>query len=113
LLRISNVVLDQLAELHATASVKPRIVQNRTFTRPNADRDVRAFCREHGIAYEGFSLLTAIPDALAHRDVREIALRVGRTPAEVLLRFCLDESIVVLTGTTSETHMREDLAVVD
>ena len=29
--------------------------------RTRADADTRAFCRGHGIAYEGFSLLTAAP----------------------------------------------------
>jgi diketogulonate reductase-like aldo/keto reductase len=110
LIGISNVAIDQLEELHSFASVKPRVVQNRTFTRPAADRDVRVFCREHDIAYEGFSLLTAIPSVLAHPDVHAISTRVKRTPAEILFAWCLAEGMIVLTGTTSEEHMVEDLA---
>lgn len=110
LLGVSNVSLRQLEELHARATVKPRIVQNRTFTRPDADAGVRAFCAANGMAYEGFSLLTAIPRVLAHPAVGAIAAQHGRTPAEIALAYCLARGMVVLTGTTSERHMQQDLA---
>ena len=113
LLGVSNVTAQQLATLHAAARVKPRIVQNRTFTRPHADAAVRAFCAEHGVVYEGFSLLTAIPHVLAHPTVVELAMRHGRTPAEAIFAYCLARGMVVLTGTTSEAHMRQDLAAPD
>ena len=113
LLGVSNVTAQQLATLHAAARVKPRIVQNRTFTRPHADAAVRAFCAEHGLVYEGFSLLTAIPHVLAHPTVVELAMRHGRTPAEAIFAYCLARGMVVLTGTTSEAHMRQDLAAPD
>lgn len=112
LLGISNVTAQQLRELHDAARVKPAIVQNRTFTRPHADAAVRAFCAEHGMAYEGFSLLTAIPQVVAHPRVGAIAARRGRTPAEVIFAYCLARGMTVLTGTTSEEHMRQDLSIV-
>jgi diketogulonate reductase-like aldo/keto reductase len=113
LIGVSNVNLDQLEELHANAAVKPAIVQNRCFTRPQADGAVRSFCREQGILYEGFSLLTAHRDLLRHPRIQEIASRTGRTPAQVVLGFCLAEGMVVLTGTTSAEHMAQDLRVGD
>lgn len=111
LLGVSNVNARQLAELHDAARVKPTLVQNRTFRAPLADADVRAFCASHGIAYEGFSLLTAIPHALAHPDVVGIAARRSLTPAQVVLAHCLARGMVVLTGTTSREHMAHDLAL--
>ena len=111
LLGVSNVDAAQLRELHAGASVKPAVVQNRTLVHPDADARTRAFCREHGIAYQGFSLLTAAPALLAHPMVREEAARTGATPAQVVLRFWLDQGVVVLTGTTSPEHMAQDAAL--
>lgn len=111
LLGVSNVSLAQLEELCLGASVRPGVVQNRTLLHPRADAATRAFCREHGIAYQGFSLLTAAPALLAHPVVRGAAARTGRTPAEVLLRFWLEQGVVVLTGTTSPQHMAQDLSV--
>ena len=111
LLGVSNVTLRQLEELHARAEVKPAIVQNRTFTRPEADAGVRAFCATHGMAYEGFSLLTAVPQVLAHPAVRAMAAARGNTSAQMIFRYCLARGMVILTGTTSEEHMEQDLAV--
>jgi diketogulonate reductase-like aldo/keto reductase len=111
LIGVSNVSMAQLEALHAGASVKPAVVQNRTLVWPRADRATRAFCRDHGLAYQGFSLLTAAPALLAHPAVRAAAARTGRTPAAVALRFWLEQGIVVLTGTTSAQHMAEDLSI--
>lgn len=110
LIGVSNTTAAQLAELHQSASVKPSVVQHRTLVYPRADAASRAFCREHGIAYQGFSLLTAAPALLAHPATRAAAARTGRTPAEVVLRFWLEQGMVVLTGTTSPEHMAQDLA---
>lgn len=111
LLGVSNVNLEQLEELCLGASVKPALVQNRTLLYPRADAGTRAFCREHGLAYQGFSLLTAAPALLAHPVVRSAAARTGRTPAQVVLRFWLEQGVVVLTGTTSPEHMAHDLSL--
>lgn len=111
-LGVSNVTARQLEELHRLARVKPAVVQNRTFTRPHADAAVRAFCAEHGIAYQGFSLLTAIPHVLARPTIAALAAAHERTPAQIVLAYCLARGIVALTGTTSEEHMAHDLAVV-
>ena len=113
LIGVSNVSFEQLEALHAGAQVKPRIVQNRTFTRPSADRAVRDFCQKHGLAYEGFSLLTAILPLLRHPRIEEIVTRTRRSAPEVIFRYALEQGMTVLTGTTSPEHMRADLSVFD
>lgn len=110
---VSNVNADQLEELHATASVKPAVVQNRCFTRPFADRAVRDFCLANGVAYQGFSLLTGHRTLLRHPDVHAMAHRLGATVPQVVFRWCLEQGMTVLTGTTSPQHMAEDLAAPD
>jgi diketogulonate reductase-like aldo/keto reductase len=113
LLGVSNVTAAQLAELWAGASTKPAIVQNRCFAAMGWDRAVRDLCRERGILYQGFSLLTANRDALAHPRVRAIAARTGRTVPQVIFRFALEVGMTALTGTTSAAHMTEDLGIHD
>ena len=113
LLGVSNVSLGQLEALHARASVKPAVVQNRCFAAMGWDRAVRRFCAEHGILYQGFSLLTANPDVFRFRFVHEIAARRGMTLPQVVFRFALEVGMVALTGTTSRAHMEEDLRVYD
>jgi diketogulonate reductase-like aldo/keto reductase len=88
----------------------PVLVQNRCFARLGWDRAVRAFCRQHGIVYQGFSLLTANPEVLHHPLVAAIAGRLGATAAQVVFRFARAVAMVPLTGTSSAEHMRQDLA---
>jgi diketogulonate reductase-like aldo/keto reductase len=109
----SNVGLDQVEELCARAATPPAFVQNRCFARTGWDREVRAFCREHGIVYQGFSLLTANVAELRQPAFADLVQRVGRTPAQVVFRFALEVGMQPLTGTTDPRHMREDLACYD
>jgi diketogulonate reductase-like aldo/keto reductase len=113
LLGISNVALDQLEALCAQATTPPAFVQNRCYARSGWDLRVRAFCREHGIVYQGFSLLTANQAELRHPKLARIVARVGRTTAQVVFRFALQVGMQPLTGTTSGAHMQEDLASYD
>jgi diketogulonate reductase-like aldo/keto reductase len=110
LLGLSNVTLAQLRAVHEGSEVRPAMVQNRCFASTGWDRDVRAFCRDHDIAYQGFSLLTANARALASQAVTRAARRAGRTPAQVVFRFALEVGMIPLTGTSSRAHMDEDLA---
>ena len=109
-LGVSNVALDQLEQLHALAEIKPAFVQNRCLARYGWDADVRAFCREHGVAYQGFSLLTGNRQELEKPAVAQIARRLGATVAQIVFRFAQRASMIPLTGTSSAAHMKEDLA---
>jgi len=100
-----------LATLHQTAGVKPAVLQNRFYADTGYDRELREFCGQHAITYQGFWTLTANPQLLAGAAVTAPAARYGRTPAQILLRYLTQCGIVPLTGTTSATHMREDLEI--
>jgi diketogulonate reductase-like aldo/keto reductase len=108
---ISNVNAGQLELLVKESNVKPMVVQNRCYASRGWDKDVRTLCREYGILYEGFSLLTANPEVLGHPQVRKIAARLGATPEQVIFRFAMQVQMIPLTGTTDHAHMSEDLKV--
>ena len=111
LLGVSNVSVEQLELLVKDARVKPSFVQNRCYADRGWDRDVRKFCAARGIAYQGFSLLTANRALLARPELAQIAQRHARTVSQVVFRFCLEIGMLPLTGTSSPAHMREDLDV--
>jgi diketogulonate reductase-like aldo/keto reductase len=111
LIGISNVTAGQLTRLCERAAVKPMAVQNRCYAALGWDRDVRTVCRTQGIVYEGFSLLTANQEILDHPSVLAAANRLGTGPLQVIFRFARQIGILPLTGTTSEQHMKEDLAI--
>jgi diketogulonate reductase-like aldo/keto reductase len=109
---ISNCyALEQLEALYRSAQVKPRVVQNRFHEQTGYDQDIRAFCEAHDMTYQSFWTLTANPHVLAHPAVTSVASRYARTPAQVFFRYLTQRGIVPLTGTRSEAHMREDLAI--
>jgi diketogulonate reductase-like aldo/keto reductase len=110
LLGVSNVSLRHLDQMARAGAELPAFVQNRCFARRGWDRDVRAFCADRGIVYQGFSLLTANPEVLGHPAVSGIAARGKATPAQVVFRFAQAIGMLPLTGTSSGEHMRQDLA---
>src|ERR1700683_5513271 len=108
-LGVSNVSLrhlEQMVEVHAEA---PAFVQNRCYARMGWDREVRAFCNERKIIYQGFSLLTANMEVVRHPVVTEIAARAGATPAQIVFAFARAVGMLPLTGTSDAEHMRQDL----
>jgi diketogulonate reductase-like aldo/keto reductase len=113
LLGVSNISRDQLVTLCAEARVAPALVQNRCYARAGWDREVRAVCRERGILYEGFSLLTANQRELTDSAVSAIAARVRATIPQVVFRFANAIGIVALTGTSNRAHMQQDLAAAE
>jgi len=111
LLGVSNVSPEQLALLLRHANVRPAFVQNRCFARTGWDRDVRALVTDHGMIYQGFSLLTANVRECRGPAIAKIAARHRRTPAQIVFRFALDVGMLPLSGTSDAAHMREDLDV--
>jgi diketogulonate reductase-like aldo/keto reductase len=111
-LGISNCYrLEQLEALYDSARIKPAVVQNRFHADTGHDREIRAFCRQHRLIYQSFWTLTANPHILAHRAVTGLASKHRRTPAQILFRYLTQIEVVPLTGTRTETHMCEDLAI--
>jgi diketogulonate reductase-like aldo/keto reductase len=111
-LGISNCyLLDELEVLHDAARIKPCVVQNRFYAETGYDQEIRAFCRRQRIVYQSFWTLTANPQVLTHASVTALAARYRRTSAQVLFRYLTQRGVTPLTGTRSEAHMREDLAI--
>lgn len=109
LLGVSNVSLQHLEQMVATHREGPAFVQNRCFARTGWDRDVRDFCRERKIVYQGFSLLTANSEVLRHPLVTGLAAQAQATPAQVVFAFARLAGILPLTGTSDARHMQQDL----
>jgi diketogulonate reductase-like aldo/keto reductase len=110
LLGVSNVSLEHLEQMSSAGGELPAFVQNRCYARLGWDREVRAFCSEHKIIYQGFSLLTANVEVLRSSLVNEEAARHDATPAQIIFAFAQQAGMLPLTGTSSAEHVRQDLA---
>lgn len=109
LLGVSNVSLRHLEELDGAHSELPAFVQNRCYARFGWDREVRRFCSERKIVYQGFSLLTANIEVLRHPVVVSLAEDHRVSPGQVIFAFARAIGMLPLTGTSSPEHMRQDL----
>jgi diketogulonate reductase-like aldo/keto reductase len=110
LLGVSNISLGQLQQMARAHAEPPAFVQNRCYAIRGWDRDVRAFCRERNIIYQGFSLLTANVEVLRQPLVAGLAAQLNASPAQIVFAFARQVGMLPLTGTTNAEHMKQDLA---
>lgn len=112
LLGLSNCYdLGLFEKIHAAARVKPAVLQNRFYAQTGYDADLRAWSLDHGVRYQSFWTLSANPELLASRTVTALARGLAKTSAQILFRYLVQKGVTPLTGTTSEQHMKDDLAV--
>jgi 2,5-diketo-D-gluconate reductase A len=69
-------------------------------------------CRRHDIVPEAYSPL-GTGRHLTNRLATEIAARVGRTPAQVLLRWCIQHGIPIIPKSTHRERIEENGQVFD
>ena len=110
LLGVSNISREQLEQMATAHTEAPAFVQNRCYARLGWDRDVRLFCHQRNIIYQGFSLLTANVDVLRHSAIATLAAERNAMPAQIVFAFARSVGMVPLTGTSSADHMKQDLA---
>ena len=69
-------------------------------------------CRQRGVLVEAYSPL-GTGRHLRKRTVKRVAQRVGRTPAQVLLRWCLQRDLLVIPKSTRQERIRENAGIFD
>lgn len=108
---VSNFLVPHLQELLAQCKTPPAVNQIE-LTPFLQRRDTVAFCRQHEIVVESYSPLTR-GQRLGHPVVKAIAKAVARTPAQVLLRWGVQNDFVVLPKSTQEARIAENGALFD
>jgi len=108
---VSNFDVADLAELLATAHVPPTVNQVQ-FSPYEFRRALLDACAENGVALEAYSPL-GTGRHLASGTARRIAQRLGRTPAQVLLRWCIQREIPVIPKSTHRERIAENGQVFD
>jgi diketogulonate reductase-like aldo/keto reductase len=108
---VSNFDVGELEAVIAEASVVPAVNQVQ-FSPFEYRRALLDACRQHGVALEAYSPLGTgrhISDA----TVRRIADRTQRTPAQVLLRWCLQHEVPVISKSTHRERIAENGQIFD
>lgn len=108
---VSNYTIAHLRELLTETDVVP--VVNQVELSPFLPQPrLRQFCAERDILVEGYSPLTK-GRRLDDPRLAEIGRRHGKTPAQVLIRWHLEERLPVIPKSSRPEHIRENAEVFD
>jgi 2,5-diketo-D-gluconate reductase A len=108
---VSNFSARDLAAVIAAGSVPPAVNQVQ-FSPLQYRRALLSACRRAGVLVEAYSSL-GTGQHLDHPAVRQVAQRVGRTPAQVLLRWCLQHDLLVIPKSVHRERIRENAQIFD
>ena len=108
---VSNFQPHHIRRLHAEAEVPPAVDQIEVHPYLTQD-DVRGFCAQHQIAIEGWSPIGQGRE-LDDPTIGEIAGRIGKTPAQVILRWHIERGDIVFPKSVTPARIRENFAIFD
>jgi 2,5-diketo-D-gluconate reductase A len=108
---VSNYAADELSQLTARAKVMPAVDQVQ-FSPFEYRRTLLNECVRHGVALEAYSPL-GTGRHVADPTVKRIAHALGRSPAQVLLRWCVQREIPVLAKSTHRERIEENARIFD
>jgi diketogulonate reductase-like aldo/keto reductase len=108
---ISNFDVRETDRVIAAADVPP-VVNQVQFSAFEYRRGLLEESGRRGVALEAYSPL-GTGRHLADPVVRDVAERVGRTPAQVLLRWCVQHDVPVLAKSTHRERIAQNAALFD
>jgi 2,5-diketo-D-gluconate reductase A len=108
---VSNFEVEHLERLAAECDVVPAV--NQIELHPYfQNEEVRRYGEEHGIATQAWSPI-AQGEVLDDPAIGEIAERLGRTPAQVVLRWHIQRGSIVFPKSTTPARIEENFALFD
>jgi diketogulonate reductase-like aldo/keto reductase len=108
---VSNFSIGELDELLAVADTPP-VVNQVQFSPFEYRRALLEGCEQRGVVIEAYSPLGR-GRHLGDDRLRQIADRLGRTTAQVLVRWCLQRDLVVLPKSTHRERIEQNAQVFD
>jgi diketogulonate reductase-like aldo/keto reductase len=108
---VSNFNIDELDQLTAGATVAP-VVDQVQFNPSAYRKALLDACDERDVALEAYSPL-GTGALLGDPVVTGIADRLGRSPAQVLLRWCVQRGIPVITKSTHRDRIADNAQIFD
>jgi 2,5-diketo-D-gluconate reductase A len=108
---VSNFQIEHLRSLAAETDTVPAV--NQIEVHPYFTNDaVREYGREHGIATEAWSPI-AQGGVLEDSTITRIADRVGKTPAQVVLRWHIQRGDIIFPKSVTPSRMQENFELFD
>ena len=108
---VSNFGVRELDQVLAAAAIPP-VVDQVQFSPFEYRPALLEGAQQRGIEVEAYSPL-GTGRHISHQTVRRIAASIGRTPAQVLLRWCLQHDLVVIPKSTHRERIEENAQIFD
>ena len=108
---VSNFGVRELEQVIAAGTVPPAANQVQ-FSAMEYRRALLAECQRSGVVLEAYSPL-GTGRHLSNKVVAGIAARAGRTPAQVLLRWCVQHGLPVIPKSTHRERIEENARIFD
>jgi alcohol dehydrogenase (NADP+) len=109
---LSDIGLDDLKPIYESARIKPAVVQ--VESHPYLpETELLEFCKEKGVVFLAFAPLGhgMKPGLLEDPVIGAIAVRVGKTPAQVLLAWAVQRGTALLTTPRTAARARENFDI--
>ena len=108
---VSNYSARELQQVIAAGAMVPAVNQVQ-FSAVQYRRALLEACLRSGVVLEAYSPL-GTGRHLSNKVVAEVAARVGRTPAQVLLRWCVQHGVPVIPKSTHRERISENARIFD
>ncbi|WP_085506457.1 aldo/keto reductase [Thalassobacillus devorans] len=109
---VCNFDIDHLQRLLDECEVTP--VLNQVECHPYlAQKEMKDFCKQHGIYVEAWSPLMQGGEVLGNNTVKTIAEKHDKTPAQVIIRWHLQNDTIVIPKSVTPSRIEENFNVFD
>ncbi len=109
---LSDVNVEQVQQIVEAGRIKPAVVH--VESHPYLPEwDLLSYCRKNGIVLQAFAALghSSEPNVLEDPVVVGVALRVNKTPAQVLLAWAIQRGTAPLTTSKTPSRIKENFEV--
>ena len=112
---VCNVNLEQLVKLISMTGQKPDVIQVEMHPY-HSNQKLIEYCHDHGILVEARSPLAhgdALPEWQSNRLLQEISRRHGKTIPQIILRWIIQQKVVVIVRSGNPVHIRQNMDIFD
>lgn len=112
---MSNFLPHHINDIITHTNVTPAVLQIE-YHPHLVQTDLITYCKKKGIHFQAYSSLgtsTAENRLTSDKNVGDIAKSVGKTVAQTLLKWAVQQNIGVLPKSTNPDHMRENIDIFD
>jgi methylglyoxal/glyoxal reductase len=108
---VCNFQIHHLEDLLADCQIKPMVNQVEYHPRLTQE-ELRSFCKQHGIQLEAWSPLMQ-GELLHDSTLIEIGKKYGKSPAQVILRWDLQNEVVTIPKSVTPHRIKENANIFD